>query len=296
MNKGYVYALLAAVCLATTIVINSMVVDAVNSRMASFSFFFVVFVLSSVALSCRKISVVKNLKSHWKDGLIVGGFNATAATFFFLSLNYTSASTTAFLSRLSTIFIIIIGIIFLKEKLTAFDIPGMLLAVFGAFLINNASHDYTAVGLLMGIMAALGIALHQVSAKMFVKRIKPLNLVGIRTFYTSAILLIIATASQSLQKIPPGVVPLMLISGAIATVGFIALYKSFELADVSKVAIIRTIDPFIVLIYGVLFFEEYPTFTEVIGGSFIVAGVVLIILKHRINRFVRLLKLPGWMG
>ena len=297
MNKGYYYALLSALFLASSVVINKYLLQFVNPRMLAFLFFFGVFLSSSVVIAYGNLSgVYNNIRRHWKDGIIVGGFNAMAATFFFLSLSLLDASTTTFLVRFSTIFIIIIGVFFLKEKLTFYDIPGIVLAIGGALVINYSDGNYTSLGLIVALLAALGIALHQVFAKIFVKRMSALALVNLRAFFSSLILLTIALGTSSIQPVPLAVLPVIFLAGAIVAVsGFAFYYKALQLIDVSKAAIIRTIDPFIVLMYGLLLFGTIPSLQEIIGGSLIVIGVVIIILKHRIQEMITALKQP-WFG
>lgn len=264
--------------------------------MLSFLFFLSVFVGSSIFLIAKRQNPISNIVAHWKDGIVVGGFNALAATFFFLSLSVLDAPTTTFLVRFSTIFIIIIGVLFLKEKLSRYDFPGMILAVFGALVINYSS-SYNKLGLLIALVAALGVALHQVSAKIFVKRIDPFSLVNLRTFFSSAILLVVTFASSGFEIVPPHILAGIFLGGAvIATIGFIFMYKSFEIIDVSKAAVIRTADPFIILVYGLIFFRSIPSAQEILGGCLIVAGVALIMLKHRIPEFIAYLRKPTWFA
>ncbi len=297
VNKGYAYALLSALLLSGSTLTNKYLLGFVNSRMLSFLFFISVFAGSSALLLQRsRRGFFSNLARHWKDGVIVGGFNAIAASFFFLALSMLDASTTSFLARFSTIFIILIGVFFLKEKLTLYDYPGMLLAVFGALVMNYRNGAFTSLGLVVALAAALGIAFHQITAKMFVRRVDPLVLVNLRTLFSSFFLLLVAAATSAIQPVPLRLIPLIFITGSVvAMLGFFFFYRSLELMDVSKAAVIRTVDPFIILVYSFLIFGSTPSFQEIIGGSLIVAGVTVIILKHRIREIVDEFKLP-WLG
>ncbi|MBS3132962.1 DMT family transporter [Candidatus Woesearchaeota archaeon] len=295
MNRGYLYALVSSLLLSSSVVINKYLLGFVNSRMLSFMFFASVFVGSSVFLLYRKTGFLANIRSHWKDGIIVGGFNALAATLFFFSLSLLDASTTSFLVRFSTIFIILIGVFFLKERLTLYDYLGMALAVTGALLISYSNGGYTKLGLVVALTAAFAIALHQITAKMFVRKISPLALVNLRTFFSSLFILLLVFATSSFQPIDLKLIPLIFVTGAvIAMSGFFFFYKSLELIEVSKAAIIRTADPFIILIYGLVIFRTIPGVHEVTGGSLIFLGVAVIILKRRIGRIVAAFRPLSW--
>ncbi len=297
MNKGYAYALLSGFLLSGSTLINKYLLNFVNSRMLAFLFFISVFIGSSALLIYRsRRGFFSNFVRHWKDGFIVGGFNALAATFFFLALSMLDAATTSFLVRFSTIFIILIGVFFLKERLTFYDYPGMLLAIAGALLINYSNGAYTRIGLVVALIAAFGVALHQIAAKMLVKKINPLVLVNLRTLFSSFFLLLAAAATSAIQPVPIGMIPLIFLTGAIvAMLGFFFFYKSLALMDVSKAAVIRTVDPFIIIVYSFFIFRSIPSFQEIIGGSLIVAGVTIMILKHRLREIVDEFKLT-WFG
>ena len=304
MNKGFLYAVLAALFLASGIIYNKYLleIESVNPRMLGFAFFVSVFIGSSILFAFRDFhGFVKNIADHWKDGVIVGGINAVAASLFFTSLDLLDASTTAFIVRLSTIFVILIGMLFLREKLTKYDFIGILFGVGGALLLNHGidsrGFDSHTKGLFIALFAALAIALHQIAAKMYVKKVGALALVNVRVLFSSLFLFVIVLATNSMQSLPLIAFPIFAIGGGIfAVAGFVFFYKALELEDVSKVAIIRTLDPFVVLVYSVILFGLFPDWHEITGGSLIVAGVVIIILKRRISKLVHGLKAMLWVG
>ena len=137
VNKGSVYAMMSSFFLAGSLILSNHLVKSLNPRMLAFVFFGTVYATTAVILLYKERgNYFKLIRENWKDGLIVGGFNAMAATFFFLALESLEVSTIAFMTRFSTIFIIIIGIFYFKEKLTRFDVIGSIIAIAGALIIN----------------------------------------------------------------------------------------------------------------------------------------------------------------
>ncbi len=259
----------------------------VNPKMLAFLWFGTIFIGSSIAILLhRRTEFISNVKKHWKDGLIVGGINGVGVTFFFFALSLLEASTMAFLVRFSTIFTVILGVLLLKERLTRYELIGILVAVGGALLINYNNGTYTTIALIAALAAALAIASHQIVAKIFVKRIHPLHLVNIRVLFTTVILFAITFFTSNMQPVPLNIIPILLIvAGVLGVLGFVFFYKSLELIDVSKAAVIRTLDPFFVVIYSFILFRTFPNVQELLGGILIVAGVIIIVLKHRIAEF-----------
>ena len=294
MNKGYVYALMSSFLLAGSLTISNHLVRFLNPRMLAFLFFGTVYVATAVILLYKERgNYLKIIRENWKDGLIVGGFNAMAATFFFLALESLDVSTIAFLTRFSTVFVIVIGIFYFNERLTKFDLIGGAVAIMGALIINFNIVSLEKFGVLTALAAAFFIALHQASAKKFVKKTTPFKLVNLRSLFSSSFLFMVVLATNSIEHLHWNLVPFFVLSGALATLGFILFYKSLEIIEVSKAASLRTLDPFIVMLYAFFAFQTRPSLHEFIGGVFIVLGVMIIIMKVQIRSFLGKLHKKG---
>lgn len=297
-NAGLVYAVLSSLFLSTGFVLAKHFLQYTNPETLNVLWFSIAFAVSFAVLLLKDASkTVKTFRENWKDGLMIGGTNAIAAAFWFQSINIAGPTLTAFLIRFSTIFIIFLGIFFLKEKLHSHDIAGMMIALGGAFAISFANGDYLATGVVVALAASFAIAVHQVMSKVYVKRINVLTLVSLRTLYTALFLLIYAAVFSKLQPFPLEQIPFLLIAVIVnALFGFVFFYKALELLDVSKVAIIRTLDPFVVVVYALVLFHTLPTFNEFVGGTFVVIGVLVTMYGHNIPTLLRAVKGLPWFG
>lgn len=298
-NAGILYALLTSLFLSTGFIFAKYFLEFTNVETLNALWFWIAFFASAVVLLIRdKSKALIKFKQHWKDGLIVGGANAFAAVFWFKSIELAGPTVSAFILRFSTIFIIFLGVLFLKEKLHVHDIVGAAIAIGGAIVISIAGAEgesYASAGTLVAFAACFAIAIHQVLAKVYVKNIDPLSLVGFRVFYTGLFVLAYAIITGKLQPFPIAQLPLL--TGAVvinALVGFIFLYKALELLDVSKVAVIRTLDPFVVVVFAFLFFRSMPSMSELVGGSLVVAGVLVATYGHSITTILRTVKWLPW--
>ncbi len=297
-NPGLIYAVLSSLFLSTGFIFAKHFMKYANVETLNTLWFGIAFLVSiAILLAKDSRKTIKAFREHWKDGMIVGGANALAASFWFNAINITGSTLTAFLVRFSTIFIILLGIIFLKEKLHIHDIIGLLIAIAGAFIINFSGGYNISSGVLVAIAASLAIAVHQVLSKVYVKTIEPLLLVSLRTLYTAAFLGLYALLTSKLQPFPMGQVPFLTVAIVInAVFGFVFFYKALELMDVSKVAIIRTLDPFIVVIYALALYRAIPDARELAGGTLIVAGVLVTMYGHSIRTMIRAVKWLPWFG
>lgn len=297
-SSGILYAVLSSLFLSTGFVLAKHFLQYTNPETLNVLFFAIAFLVSFAFLIARNFSgTVRAFRENWKDGLVIGGANAVAAGLWFNSINIIGPTPTAFIVRFSTIFIIIMGILFLKERLHLQDIAGMAIAVIGALLISFGNGNYAQAGTLVALAASLAIAVHQVLSKVYVKSIDPLMLVSLRTFYTTVFLLLYAVVFSKLQAFPVNQLPLLAAGTTInAVVGFVFFYKALELVDVSKVAIIRTLDPFIVVVYVLALFRTLPSAQQFLGGTLVVAGVLVTMYGHNVRTIVRLVKGLPWFG
>ena len=297
-NAGLVYAVLSSLFLSTGFILAKHFLQYTNPETLNTLWFGLAFIASFIALLAKDASkTIKTFREHWKDGLVIGGANAVAAAFWFQAINIAGPTLTAFLIRFSTIFIILLGIVFLKEKLHFHDIVGMVIALGGAFAISFATGDYLTTGVAVALAASFAIAVHQVLSKVYVKTINPLTLVSLRTLYTALFLLAYAAAFSKLQPFPLEQLPWLTIAIIInAIFGFVFFYKALELLDVSKVAIIRTLDPFVVVVYALVIFQTLPSLNELFGGTLVVIGVLVTMYGPNIRTLVRLVKGLPWFG
>lgn len=297
-EKGIFYAVLSSLFLSTGFILATYFLQYTNPETLNVLFFTIAFVVSFAFLLVKNFGItVRAFRQYWKDGVLLGGANAIAAGLWFNSISIMGPTPTAFIVRFSTIFIIILGILFLKEKLHLQDVAGMLIAVAGTLLINAGNGDYLQAGTAVALAASFAIAVHQVLSKVYVKSIDPLILVSLRTFYTALFLLLYAVVFSKLQPFPINQLPLLVAGTTVnAVIGFVFFYKALELIDVSKVAIIRTLDPFVVVVYVLAVFHTLPSAHQFLGGSLVVLGVLVSMYGHNIKTLLGIVKYRPWFG
>lgn len=276
-NKGLLYLVLSGLFISTSPVFAQHLVKSVPVKMLMLLWFVSAAAVSTViVIIYQKLNPLSYFKNNWKEGLILGFVNALASGLWFASISLIGASLTTFLLRFMTIFLIGFGILFLREKLGIREIIGAIIAIAGAFLINFETDNLLIFGTLIALLAAFIIAVQEFIGKIYVARIKPVVLASMRTTFTLPFLLVFAASTGSISTVSSGNLTLIIIGSTLsAAIGFIFWYKALETTDVSKAAIIRTLDPFIVLAYAFMIFRTTPKIPELIGGTLIVAGVIL---------------------
>lgn len=294
-NKGLIYLILSGLFITTSPIFAQNLVKTVDVELLAFLWFVPASMVSTAVVSLyTKTSPIAYFRKNWKEGIILGFANALSVVLWFAAIKAIGATLTTFLLRFMTIFLIILGIIFLKEKLNTLEAIGAAIAIAGALVMNFNASSILLIGTIIAVLAAFAVAVQEIIAKIYVARISPMELTSIRTTFVLPFLLIYALLAGNIgaaAEIKAGSL-LLIIAGstASAVIGFIFWYKAIERMDVSKAAIIRTVDPFIVMVYAFLIFSTAPTQKELIGGTLIVAGVILSELK--LGKVKDALKLP----
>lgn len=280
-NKGFLFCILSALFVSSSFIFAQFILGSVQpEQMILFWFLSASIASSIIAFFYNRTNPLLLFKHNLKEGLLLGLLNAVSALLWIFSIKMVGASMSAFLLRLVAIFTIALGLWFLKEKLNVFETIGALLAISGAFVLSFSNGDTKLLGVIIAVFAAASISIHDFIAKIYVPRIKPYDLASIRTSFTLIFLTAYTLVAGNFSLPPAGMLPFIIIGSTMsAVIGYILFFKALERMDISKVAIIRNIDPFIVVVYAFVIFRTLPSFTELLGGMLIVSGVLLSELK-----------------
>ncbi|MBI3052002.1 DMT family transporter [Candidatus Woesearchaeota archaeon] len=275
MSKALAYAVISVLLVSTSFVGFQYILQYVSTGMAMLLWFLSAAGASLAILVFRKTSLRQLAARHWRQALILGVINTLTLAFWAFAIKSAGASLTAFFMRFSTIFAIILGIALLREKLNKWEVAGAVLAVAGAAAISwqeQSAH----LGILLAVAAALTLAVQQFYEKIAVRNVEPYSLNALRTSVTFLLLLPLLASMGSLGPVPAEMLPVIIIgSTASAVAGFIFWYKALQGMEMSKGVIVRTLEPFVVVMYVLLVFGTIPTAIQLVGGAMIVGGVVL---------------------
>ncbi len=132
-----VFALLAAVTAAIVTVLSKAGLKDIDSSVAfAIQSVMILIVSWSVVFAQKNTNKLSQINNKvWWYLIIAGIITALSSLFTFRALKLGEASTVSPLERLSLVFAVILGAVFLKEKLTWQIIVGALLMAIGALII-----------------------------------------------------------------------------------------------------------------------------------------------------------------
>ena len=278
--KGYLYTLVSVLLISVTVIINSVSINlGINPEMAAFWMFLFASVFSFVmVIFMGKIDeLLKSCKKYFKPLFAIGFFNGLAAVSFFISLSLMGPSLLTFILQFSAILIVALSVIFLKEKFIILEAVGGLIIIIGLIIITKSNGSSVFTGTLFAFGTVVFFSISQIIAKIYIKKVKPLYMNNIRLFFMTLTILIynIITSSFKYSNLEP--IYLLLIASIIGpSISFYLHYRSIEMAELSKVILIRSTEPFFVAVMSFFIIGEILTHNQMIGGFIMITGSMLI--------------------
>ena len=290
--KGYLFTVLSSLLMSASVVINFVALQSVDVATLTFYFFgFGLFGSVILLAITRKFALAKQLfRKHWKPLAVLGLIGGTVSIFWFFALKLVGSSTMGFLMRFSTVFTVALAVVFLKERINRGEIFAGMIVLLGVFLMMFKGSQHIVEGVILALILSLVISLEQLFMKNYVKKIEPLVFNALRLVFTFLVITIYVVARANFEVPPPHVV-LLIFLGAIlsAVIGFIFYFKALEISELSKVSIIRSLDPFVIFIYSLIFLGSVPTGLQLAGSVLIGIGAfLLVVARHRPKMIVKL--------
>ena len=196
------------------------------------------------------------------------GFFSTVGYFYtFKTMTMTDAMT---IRQLSPFFIIILAVIFLKEKMSLRRIPVFLLVFLGSLLVIKPGMRLEIFPAIVGVSAAIFSAGAQVSLRSLRLTDHPLVIVNYFSFVSGLMALVILIWQKNF--VIPDFISLMslILLGLIALGAQIALTKAYQMAPASMVSLYTYSQIIFATIFGMFFFRELPDSLSILGAFLII--------------------------
>ncbi|WP_367867277.1 DMT family transporter [Pedobacter sp. WC2423] len=242
--------------------------------------------LLPVYLSDRKAMAAQQFKKADYWWLFLMGITGISGyyVFFNYSLMYTSASSGALIQGFIPICIALSGVIFLKEHLSRLQLTGICLSFIGVILVGliaaeDKGEKSSLTGNLLMIVAVLCWTIYTLISRKL-NHLKPI----IITFWSGCIgtvLLLPLSIYEFSQLTQPVQIGLkgwfaLIYLGAISSALCYLMYnKALEQLPAAMVGNFLNLDILIGVLIAVLFLHEQVSLIQVVGGIFILSGLIL---------------------
>ncbi len=200
---------------------------------------------------------------------------------FLYGLQYTTPGRSALYYGATPVFVFIMAIWYLKERPTALKIIGILISFAGVAIILRAGRFDAEIlyGDILVILAVIAWAAYTIFGKPMIKKYGALTM----TAYSLAVgtALYLPVGAYFALKFDYSTVPvagwlsLLYIAILTSVIAYTIWYWALGKMEASKLSIFQNLQPIIAAILSVAFFGESFGWDFYIGGSMVIAGVIL---------------------
>lgn len=282
--KGYLLALLSVVAISNVYIFSKVALNEVSlPQFGVYWFGFGLFWILLFAWYRRSFNAFKELSLRCYLVLVFLGIFEVIGTYFFFKAIHTisNPAIVSFIGNISPSFIIILSFFVLKERFNTLEFWGIILALFGAFIIsykgNSGLQDMFIDGAQFVLYSSIFSAINAVIIKKKIKKIHPIILTISRSLFLLIFSIIaINFTNDALSISIPALKNIFIGSllGPFLTV--ISGYLALQYIPLSRKAIIASTRGLFVLAGAYLYFGEFPKTIALIGGLITIVGVLFI--------------------
>ncbi|MFC1887937.1 DMT family transporter [Candidatus Cloacimonadota bacterium] len=203
-----------------------------------------------------------------------------AMAMYFYAIRHLYLADSAILHKLFPFFVTIFAAVFLKEKLTKIQIPGMAIAFLASMLIIKPTFDYS----VFPALAGLGTALLSGGTYTMVRYLRDKETPATIVFFFSFTSLVILSPLILLEFRMPTLHQwiYLLMIGVFAAIGQFSLTYAYRYGKASEIAVYNYANIIFAALLGFLIWQEIPDILSLIGGIIII-GISIIIFYYNIN-------------
>ncbi len=207
---------------------------------------------------------------------------------YFTAITMMTLSTAAILLYTSPIWIMLMSLLFFREKLNGRKAVALVLAFAGCVMVSGISGEgMTLTGLLVGLGAGFGYGLYSILGTIALRRYSPYTVTTYTFLFAAAGSWLICEPANLISKIAsaPAPVSLLLFCGLTALVTAVIPFLSYTLGlrtvEASRAGILATVEPLVATLIGILVFSEPLTLLSGLGIALILAAVILLNRKAK---------------
>ena len=284
VNKGYLLALLSVIAVANVYIFSKAALTEVSiPQFGVYWFLFGLLWILLYAWHKKSYKIFRGLSNKsYRVLLFLGIIEVFSTYYFYKSIHVISNPTiVSFLGNMSPVFMIVLSFFFLKERFGNIEFSGMILVLFGAFVIsykgNMDLRDMFINGAQDVLLYSLFSAVNYVVVKKNITKIHPILLTISRcVFLLIFSLMALMYFKDSLIISETAFINIFIGSllGPFLTV--IAGYLALQYITSSHRAIISSTRGVFVLLGAYLYFGQFPKAIALLGGAITIIGVFVI--------------------
>jgi len=203
---------------------------------------------------------------------------------FFIATKYAPIVKSSLVIAVNAPLITLFAALFLKEKITAKNIVGLVMALFGAVYIITNGHPSVLLELgvapidLVLIGACLSWSTYSVVGKVVMKKYSPLAATtyatGFGTLFLAPFALYYTTFASVKASGWEVWVSVLYVAVIVSVISFVWWYNGIQKVGASTSSIFINVMPISAAVMGTIFFNEQLTHAHIVGALFVFGGIL----------------------
>ncbi|MCK4512128.1 DMT family transporter, partial [bacterium] len=204
--------------------------------------------------------------------LLRGAFGTIAMFLYFFAIERLNIADATVLNKLSPFFVTLFAVLFLREKLSRYIIPVLVVALTGAALVIKPQFSFEAVPAIAGFVSAAASGAAYTIVRHLRRDEPPYRIV----FYFSLVSIVVAVPLVLLNFVrPEGLQWVYLLgAGVFATTGQFALTLAYHQAPATRISIYVYVHILFAFAFGLLLWGEIPDTLSIVGTVLIISAAV----------------------
>jgi len=292
-TKGILLSIGAALAVSNVFIFSKAALNEVH--LAQFGLYWfglgIVWNLIYIIASKKYKNFSKINRSSYFALFLIALLEVGGTLFFFLSIKTVSnPAVVSFLANINPLFVVAMGVLFLRERLNRLEILGIFILFIGATIISIKSSGSINSIFIPGVQyVLLSGFIYSIATVIAKKQIKFVD-ASLMALSRLILLFVFSVAAIVILELPvfiPATALKNIAFGSVlgpfltATLGYLAL----NYIEVSKASMVQSVRSLFVLVGAYIYFGNFPTYWQIIGGIITIMGVILISLgKIRLNK------------
>ncbi len=221
----------------------------------------------------------------YKDVMIVSSIvTVFGVAFWVIALRAAGPPVTSFLMKFQVVFSVVLGALFLNERLRSLEIFGIILTIIGGLVITYDTSIFELKGSFYAILAAFCYSCLFIIVRKKGTNLNMMMVATLRSLGVSIVGILYLCVSGKFQF--PSNIDLinMLIGGTCgAYIGKALQFQAIKLVDVSRTTAVTPLEAVFVVLLTFLFFDTVPSSMKLFGGGLILTGVIFLLIFRKDN-------------
>lgn len=279
--KGYLFLVSTAFFTALSYAFGKSLDSNLDPETTTFFWFFGAFLFAIVLVPFLP-SQQRELRQIWKYKEIFiwsSILTSIGAALWVISLWTIGPALTSFLMKAQTLFSLILGVLFLGERLNRGESIGIVITIIGGTIVAYQRESYLIYGTITALSAAFLYSFLSFKVKQIAQHLNMLMVATLRTLGVSIVLFIYLFATGTFATPSWREIIIMALGGTTgAYIAKASQFHSIKLLDVSRSTAVMPMESIFVVLLSYFLFDDIPPLIKLIGGAGIIVGVVFLVI------------------